>query len=756
VWACAAVALLAAGPQPARAQVPSPAEAQSALDRAARQNPQLPDLIRSRIRESGMTPEQIRSRLRAGGYPENLLDPYLGTPAPGEVGPTPGTYELTAIGALGIPLSAPGLAVDTGFLATPGAGLPRSDVFGIDVFRRTTTQFLPVLSGPVPPDYRLGAGDVLVLILTGDVELAYTLQVTRSGFIVVPQVGQLFVANLTLDALKDLLFARLGRVYSGVRRSGATTQFDITVTGVRAIQVFVTGDVVQPGAYQISALGTVLTALYAAGGLEERGNTRAILLRRGDSTVAAFDLYDYLLRGDTRNDIRLENGDVVFVGVRGPRVAVSGAVIRPAIYEIKGGETLAEMVAASGGLTASASVREILVRRIVPGRERTQEATARVVIRVPLSPPSPARERGTGGVGLTMPPFPPSPATERGTGGVGSIIPPFPLEDGDSVEILSLPDAPEAYFVAIAGMVQRPGQYPWREGMTLRELVRLAQGPRVGAYLQEAEIARLPADRSAGQMAATVRVPLDSSYILDRDSAGRYIGAPGLPFPAGGSAAEVALQPFDNVLILRQPDFELQRTVTITGEVRFPGSYALRAKNERLSDLLQRAGGLTAQAYPEGIRFYRALNDAGRLNISLGPALTQRNSRDNVILQPGDSIDIPEYVPSVRVTGAVNAPGSVLWRRGAGLAYYISAAGGYARNADDGRTSVRYANGEVRTKKRSLILFASSPTPDPGAEVFVPGRDPSDKKDWASIVGILASTASLLASTAAVIIAVTR
>jgi protein involved in polysaccharide export with SLBB domain len=255
----------------------------------------------------------------------------------------------------------------------------------------------------VPPDYRLGAGDVLVLILTGDVELAYTLQVTRGGFIVVPQVGQLFVANLTLEQLKDLLFTRLGRVYSGVRRSGATTHFDVTVTGVRAIQVFVTGDVVQPGAYQISALGTVLTALYAAGGLEERGNTRAILLRRGDSTVATFDLYDYLLRGDTRNDIRLENGDVVFVGVRGPRVAVSGAVIRPAIYEIKGGETLAEMVAASGGLTASASVREILVRRIVPGRERTQEATARVVIRVPLSPPSPAWERGTGGVGLMRP-----------------------------------------------------------------------------------------------------------------------------------------------------------------------------------------------------------------------------------------------------------------------------------------------------------------------------------------------------------------
>jgi len=509
---------------------------------------------------------------------------------------------------------------------------------------------------------------------------------------------------------------------------------------------------VQPGAYQLSALGTVLTALYAAGGLEERGNTRAILLRRGDSTVATFDLYDYVLRGDTRNDIRLENGDVVFVPVRSARVSVAGAVIRPAVYELRDGETLAEMVAASGGMTAQASVRELLVKRVIPGRERSQEATARAVIRVPLEG---RRERGEGRPDSTQ---------RRGEWGVGRsdsaragvTIPPFPLEDGDEVEVLALPDAPEAYFVAIAGMVQRPGRYPWREGMTLRELVRLAQGPRVGAYLAEAEIARLPADRAAGQMAATVRVPLDSSYILDRDSAGRYVGAPGLPFPAGGSAAEVVLQPFDNVLVLRQPDFELQRTVAITGEVRFPGFYALRAKDERLSDLLGRAGGLTPRAYPEGIRFYRALNDAGRLNIRLGPALAERDSRENVILQPGDSVDIPEYVPSVRVTGAVNAAGSVLWKPGAGLGYYIGAAGGYTRNADEGRTSVRYANGEVRTKKKSLIFFSNSPEPDPGAEVFVPGKDPSERRDWASLVGIIASTASILASTAAVIIAVTR
>src|SRR5205807_1891776 len=187
----------------AASQVPSPAQAQSALQQAVQQNPGLPDMIRQRLQQSGLTAEQVRARLSASGYAPNLLDAYLGAAAPGQVA----------------------------------------------------------------PDYRLGAGDQLVLILTGDVELAYTLQVTREGFMLIPQVGQVFVSNLTLDQLRDVLFARLGRVYSGVKRGpGATTRFDITVANVRANQVYVVGEVTQPGAYQISSLGTALTAWYAAGG----------------------------------------------------------------------------------------------------------------------------------------------------------------------------------------------------------------------------------------------------------------------------------------------------------------------------------------------------------------------------------------------------------------------------------------------------------------------------------------------------------
>jgi protein involved in polysaccharide export with SLBB domain len=216
-------------------------------------------------------------------------------------------------------------------------------VFGVDVFRRSTTQFLPTLAGPVPPDYTLGPGDHLVLILTGELEFAYSLQVTREGFVLIPQVGQLFVANLTLDQLRDVLYARLGRVYSGVRRGpDATTRFDISVASVRINQVYVVGEVKQPGAYQLSALGTVLTSLYAAGGVTDRADLRHIEVRRLDKPENTVDLYDYLLHGEKRGDIRLQTGDVVFVPLHGTRAQVTGAVPRPAIYELKAAETLVD------------------------------------------------------------------------------------------------------------------------------------------------------------------------------------------------------------------------------------------------------------------------------------------------------------------------------------------------------------------------------------------------------------------------------
>ena len=705
----AVVALVALTPGVA-AQQPTAAQVQQALQ----QQPGLGDMVRTRIAQSGLTAEQIRARLTASGYPATLLDPYLSASTAAVT--TPGQQELAALQALGLPAVTQELiSPDTGIVRAVGG--PPSGVFGVDVFRRTTTQFLPLLAGPVPADYKLGPGDNLVLILTGEVELTYALAVTREGFVLIPQVGQVYVANLTLDQLRDVLYTRLGRLYSGVKRGAdAKIRFDVTVANVRANQVYVVGEVAQPGAYQISSLGTVFTALYAAGGVTELGRLRGVEVQRNGKTIATLDLYDYLLRGDTRSDIRLQTGDVVFVPMHESRVRVAGAVLRPAVYETKPGETLADMIKAAGGFRPDAALERVKVDRILPAAGRGTQTTALVTIDVPL---------------------------------VNGIAPAFRLEDGDVVRVDALTEASEQFTVSITGMVQQPGPYPWRPGMTLRQLMTLARGPKIGVDLREAEIARLPADRSKGQLATTLRVPLDSTYLFERDSAGRYLGPPGLSFSGGGSAPEVPLEVYDNVLVFRQPDFELQRMVTISGEVMFPGTYALKAKDDRLADVIERAGGLTPRAYAEGIRFERAVDNRGRINIDLKRALKDRKSRDNVIMQSGDVVRIPEYEASVRVTGAVNSPGSVLYQKGQSLDYYLSAGGGFTRLSEKGQVSVRYANGEVRTRHKWLF-FSNDPKPGPGSEVYVPPKDlTAPHTDYVALFGAIAQ---ILASTVAIIV----
>jgi protein involved in polysaccharide export with SLBB domain len=677
-----------------------------------------PEFIRQRLRESGLSADQIRQRLQAAGFSGALLDQYLpGAPeAPAQLAVS--EEMVRALEALGVPPIVPqgleSVPVEAGLAAPRARPAERGglELFGLEVFRGRTSQFQPLLTGPVPPGYRLGPGDVMVLVITGDVEFVYELQVTREGFIVIPQVGQIYVSNLTMEGLNALLRRRLGRSYSGIQ--AGTTRFDVTIARLRTNQVFVVGEVAQPGAYQLASVATVLNALYAAGGPTERGNFRDIVVRRQGTPVARLDLYDYLLTGDTRNDVILEQGDVVFVPVRGVRASMTGAVIRPAIYELEPGETLADLVRAAGGFAANAELKRIAVHRVLPAAERGPGPAPRAVLDVQL---------GMGG-------RPEGPGRDELR---GVLIPALALEDGDSVVVDYLPPQSRSLFVSIGGMIRKPGSYPWRSGLTLRDLVTVARGPTVGADLRAAEVARLPADRSGGQLADTVRVPLDSSYLFERDSLGRYAGAAGLAFPPAGTAPEFPLEPFDHVTILRQPEFELQRTVEVFGEVMFPGPYALSRKDERLSDLVRRAGGLLPTAYADGARFVRRLDGAGRVDVDLTRAIAEPGGHGDVVLQPGDSLYVPEYNPTVRVEGAVNSPSSVLYQEGEGLGYYIANAGGYARNADKARVSVRYANGSARVKSK-FLFFSSAPRPGPGSVVSVPAVRAEDRTDVRGLI----------------------
>jgi len=817
---------------------PTPEQAQQLLQ----SRPDLVAQLRQKIAESGLTPDQIRARLRAAGYPENMLDAYLsGADTTQTVTLTPGT--LGAVSALGLlsreavdslqaidslrPLTpseqarADSMRADSLADSTLTKGLKR---FGVDVFRRATTRFLPVEAGPVDPNYRLGPGDVLVLILTGDVENAQSLEVTREGFIVIPQVGQVYAANLTLGQLEDQLYTRLGRVYSGVRRGpNPRTRFTVTVARLRNIQVYVAGDVVRPGAYQISAAGTALTALYSAGGPTDNGSLRRVDVRRGDKLVDSVDVYDYLLHGINRSDLRLQSGDVIFVPVRGPLVKISGRVVRPAVYELKPSETLRDALTDAGGFDANAVRGRIQISRIIPASERPATGRERVVIDLsgeelaaggipafPMQAGDSVRvfevDRRTrdfvtvrgnvnfeGRVGFTQGmkladairlAGGPKPDVYLGqilisrvradssrvqlrsafADSTGRVTDDLPLEEEDEIRVFARGTFHTQPYVTIVGAVRRSGRIPYRDGMTLRDAALLAEGLTPDAELDQAEIARLPEQRPTGALAQTLRVPLDSTYLFQENVAGgKTVG------PAG----EQLLKPYDNVLILRRPGWDLQRLVAITGQVQHPGRYALTSKTERLSSLISRAGGLTTEAYPGGIQFYRRANPirfttgqeqadpnrsveplpAGfgeRVGLNLAGVLKDSASQDNLILATGDSIYIPEYDPIVTVLGAVNSPGPVAFAPGKNLDWYVDAAGGYAQNGDRKRVYLTQPDGKKQGVKRRFFFSDDVPKPGPGAAIFVPARKSSGGgTNTAAVLGVLAS---VLASLTTVIV----
>lgn len=844
-------------------QLPSAAQAQQLLGHGGGN---IAQQLRERLLQSGLTSDQIRSRLEEAGYPDSLLDNYMG----GEGGSAldtlaPSSEVLNAVAQLGIIDSLGvdsligtqrvdsllakrqqgllGDTTDTNYtrygdslllgralrrlrpppdayvydsLADTAAQMYVNDslrvirnrirsvladtslsfdrkqrllrllappdttlgVFGMNLFRKGRTQFQPLAMGPVDPSYKIEPGDRLVLILTGQVELARNLIVTREGFTVIPQVGEVNVANLTLDQLDNVLYDRLGRVYSGVRRGpSATTHFTVSIARLHTSQVYVVGDVMQPGSYQISGAGTALSAIYAAGGPSPNGSLRHILVRRGGVVVDSLDAYDYLLRGDATHDVRLETGDVVFVSVHGARVAIAGEIVRPDYYEMHAGETLTEALQDAGGFEPTASHHRVQITRILPPDQRGGQLNReRVVIDVT----APDIEANAGSTimlsaGDSIHVFKVDVALRNGINVAGDVWTPgyigfqpglrlsdalklagglkpdaylgtvliararsdstraqlrtslksadgtptddIVLDAHDDIRVFALHDMRPNRYVAIAGAVRHGGRFAYHDGMTVRDLVLLAGGPTEGAELKEVEIARLPENRAGGVTAVTMRVPIDSTYLPERmadTSLPRPIDPPG----------ETVLQPYDNVLILREADWTLPRTVVVSGEVKSPGRYTLTSKSERLRDVIERAGGLTKAADPDGLNLVRKADRVGRVGVNIQNALAHPKSRDNVVMADRDSIYVPPYTGVVRVGGAVNAPVSVSYVAGKDIYYYVTAAGGPGARADLGRAYVKQPDGTVQgVRHHGFLLPASIPDPRPGAEVVVPDKE---------------------------------
>jgi len=753
-----------------------------------------------------MSPAEIRAALREAGYDPDALNDYLpggasgpGTPKAGAAGAEPQAPS----GALTEPITPPAFVEPI-----PKAKIKPEDwpeftkeiakrlhtedpvlPFGYEIFGYAPTTFEPLASGPVDPDYPIGPGDEVIIQVWGDNQFTHGTVVSREATITVPDIGQVVLNGLTLSQAKRLITDRLSTVYSGIRARRPSTYVDVTLGKLRTIQVFILGDVVRPGGYTISSVSTVLNALYNAGGPMSRGSMRDVRIIRHNEVYRHVDLYGYILTGSKAEDVRLQSGDVVFVPPIGRVAAVVGEVHRPAIYELRPGEQFQELLRLTGGIRSTAMHNRALVDRVIPFAQRDSLAGQdRIVLDIPLremladsSVNRDVEDRDivqifrvgtmlrnsldiTGAVVLRpgvyqwrpgmrisdlveeaggLQPdayleraqiFRTSPELVRSMQSVnlGRALAGDPeqnlvLAEMDSLAIASVWDIRDRHTVTIAGLVRKPGIFEYLEGMTVMDLIFRAGGMRESAYKMEAEVSRVDSSTIATTKAAAIfRVPISGDYTI------------------GAGDSSFLLEKYDQVFVREIPDWELQRNVTITGEVVYPGTYSLQKKEERLSSVLQRAGGLKPTAYPRAATFTRQKGNAGRLAVDIEDVAKRRGRRYDLILEEGDQIHIPNEPKTVKVVGEVGFPASVLYERGRSLGYYVDQAGGYTEKSDKGRVKVIQPNGKVKSSRKMWW----DPTPEPGALVVVPLKPASEKKetlkDVATIMGILSAAATTI------------
>jgi polysaccharide biosynthesis/export protein len=564
--------------------------------------------------------------------------------------------------------------------------------FGYNVFRAPAGTFAPVENLPVGPDYVLGPGDDLMVYVWGLIESNFTATVNRSGEIFIPKVGPLKVWGLTFEKAEQLIRDQLSQVFTGFRIS-------VTLGRLRTIQVFVVGEVGLPGAYSVSALSTLTYALFAAGGPTKQGTLRGIKLLRNNQQIAEFDFYDFLLRGDKSQDVRLEPGDIVLVPPIGPVVGLVGDVKRPGIYEMKGGMLAADLLALAAGVSPGGYLQRLQL-------ERFRANTDRLVVDFNL---------------LDF--------YRNGRQDANPM-----LQDGDLVRVF--PVDPRIYnVVTLEGFVKRPGNYEFRPGMRVGDLLTNEQ-LLPEAFLDRAEVVRLRGDLTTEIIPFSIR-----------------------EIQTGRADSNLELRPRDRVVI--NSEFRAGASVLISGQVKRPGRYAIK-QGERLSGLLERAGGFLPEAFPRGAVFTRAsirqlerqqldkfvqtqdqtllaevasgaegaavlsvvrrelarsltaIITLGRLSVRLDSPERLKGTPNDILLEDGDALAIPQQPTSVFVVGAVRNSSSILFKDGENTEYYISQAGGTRPEAEVKQTYILKADGTA------VASFVKLRKLEPGDAVVVP------------------------------------
>lgn len=675
-----------------------------------------------------------------------------------------------------------------------------NQVFGRNIFNTRNLTFEPSVNLATPPNYRLGPGDEVIIDIWGTSQNTIRQQISPDGTINIEKIGPVSLSGMTVSEANEYLKRVLGKTYSGLDALDGTLEIRLTLGNARTIQINVMGEVIQPGTYALSSFSTVFHALYRAGGVNEIGSLRNVQVTRNGKTVAKVDVYDFIMKGKTQDDIRLQEGDVIIVPAYEALVQISGNVKRPMKFEMKKNETLATLINYAGGFSADAYTRSLRVVRqngeeyeintvkeidysaypmrngdVVTAEAILNRFTNKLEVRGAVYRPGIYQLNGeintvralvNEAKGLMGDAFTNRAVLQREredltteiiSVDVRSIMagtsPDIPLQKNDILYIPSIHDLEDRGDVAIFGEVAKPDSYSYSDNMTLEDLIIRAGGLRESASTVRVDVSRRIKDpkstHSTDSIGQMFTFALKDGFVIDGEQG-------------------FTLQPYDQVFVRRSPGYQAQQNVQVTGEVIFGGTYAMTTTEERLSDLVKKAGGATSKAYLHGAKLIRVANDEEKkrmrdvinlmnrqfgeammdslgirvedtfsVGIDLEKAMAQPGSEYDLVLREGDVLSVPKLNNTVKVNGAVMMPNTVGYLSDKNANYYLDQAGGYALNAKKSKKFVIYMNGQVaRIKGRSKDKI------EPGCEIIVPSKK-NKRVNVGEILGYASSFGSL-------------
>ena len=712
-------------------------------------------------------------------------------------------------------------------VSVPKTSSDGTGIFGHDLFRTKNLNFIPSYNVPTPENYKLSAGDEIVIDIWGDVISNITTKISPEGSVNIPNLGPVYISGQTVAQAEKSLKSYLSKIYSGLSQPEPTTYAKLALGKTKTVTINIVGDVSQPGTYTLPSLSTIASAMYLAGGPSRLGTVRNIQLFRNNKLKSTLDAYDFILKGKFDSNIRLEDNDVIIVAPYKGVVSLTGAVKRPMRYEIKGGETIEDVIGYAGGFSDKAYIGSVHVSRISGSKDQKTGATNES-FDVPADQFANFRLQGGDAIsvgstndryknsvsitGSVWRPGTFSISNQNSTlkqliqtaGGlkedaytdrgyitrldenripihihfnVNDIIvgkENIKLNPDDQVFIYSIHSLKPTHVVRIYGEVNNPtsrrnykgesGTYEYKEGMTIADLILMAGGITDAATLTKVEVARRIEKDMSGEV-ETVK----------SDTVAKVMEFNLLKNPAD---ADFKLQPYDIVIVRRSPNYKAQQTITINGEVNYPGSYVVEENTVRLSDIVKRAQGFRAEAYVKGAKLIRTLTreeyerlstaymiakkqfldddvlmsmqigDSFSVAIDLEKAVANPGSVYDVILRTGDVITVPKFNSTVKISGAVLFPNTVAFEPNRSWKYYVSNAGGVTQNGLKRKAYIVHMNGSVAIKGKPGFKV------QPGSEIIIPGREEkkgNNGQTLASILGVASTTASLAAMVTTII-----